>query len=63
VTAVECVALVREAVMVRRAHARALAMTPEERAAHPETWRLPELDYEDWYRRAEAIIRSLDGEA
>jgi hypothetical protein len=56
----EVIALVREAVAVRRAHAAAIAMTPEERHAHPETWRLPELDYEDWYARAEAAVAALD---
>ena len=62
-TAAACIALVREAVAVRRAHAAAIAMTPEERHAHPETWRLPELDYEDWYARAEAAVAALDAEA
>jgi len=47
--------LVREAVEVRRAHHEALHMTPEERAARPDTWRLPE-DWQDWYRRAEEIV-------
>ena len=56
----EVIALVREAVAVRRAHAAAIAMTPEERQARPETWRLPELDYEDWYARAEAAVAALD---
>ena len=58
----ECVALVREAVAVRRAHAAALRLTPDERAKRPDTWRLPELDLVAWYRRAEAAVRALDGE-
>ena len=62
-SAAACIALVREAVAVRRAHAAAIAMSAEERHAHPETWRLPELDYEDWYARAEAAVAALDAEA
>lgn len=58
-----CVALVREAVVHQRAHAAALAMTAEQRQADPDTWRLAELDYEDWYKRAGMWVDVLDGTA
>lgn len=54
------VALIREAVAHQRAHAAARAMTVEERRAHPETWRLPELDLRDWYARAGAVVDALE---
>lgn len=56
----ECVLLVEEAVRIKRAHLAAVNMTPDERRAHPETWRLPELDLESWYGRAEAAVKVLE---
>jgi len=57
-----CIALVREAVAWRRAHAAVLHMSADERQARPETWRLPELDLRAWYEAADAAVRALDGE-
>jgi hypothetical protein len=54
-------ALLREAVTVARAHTAAVRMTPDERAAHPETWRLPELDLRTWYAKAGALVDEVDG--
>ena len=56
----ECVALVREAVAVHRHRTAVRGLTADERQARPETWRVPELDYSDWYARAEAAVTALD---
>ena len=58
----EAGALVCEAVAHQRAHAAARAMTAEERQAHPETWRLPELDLRDWYQRAGRVVDVLESD-
>lgn len=56
----ECVRLVRVAVGVQRMHQQAVGLTAEERAARPELARLPELDLERWYARAEQAVGWLE---